>query len=135
MFNNKINCMYISDATKKVMSECKDKQGLSNKLKSDFVQILNINSDSSFLMRVMGDSMKNAGINSKDLIIADRKIKSKDDDIVIAEINKKLTIKRLFQSDNCYILKPENDSYEDIFVSKNDAFSIWGVVTQVIHSM
>ena len=127
--------MYISDATKKERITCKDKQDLSYKSRIDFVQFLKINSDSSFLMRVLGDSMKNAGINSNDLIIADRKTKPKNNDIVIAEINKKLTIKRLFQSDNSSILKPENDSYEDIFVTKNDSFSIWGVVTQVIHSM
>ncbi len=83
-------------------------------------------------MKVKGNSMQNAGIYSGDMVIADKSIKPKSGDIVIAEINNKLTIKRLLISDKKLILKPENEFYNDIIVSESDIFFIWGVVTQNI---
>jgi DNA polymerase V len=49
----------------------------------------------TFFVRVSGDSMLNAGINSGDLLIVDRSIEPVDGKIVIVALNGELTVKRL----------------------------------------
>jgi DNA polymerase V len=74
-----------------------------------------------------------AGINDGDILIVDRSLEAKSGSIVIAVLNGELTVKRLkLDKGKCY-LKPENDSFEPIEVAPEMDFSIWGVVTSVIH--
>ena len=88
---------------------------------------------STFFVRVSGDSMVLAGINDGDILVVDRSLEAKNGSIVIAVLNGELTVKRLkLEEGRCY-LKPENDSYEKIKVTPEMDFSIWGVVTSVIH--
>jgi DNA polymerase V len=87
----------------------------------------------SFCVRVSGESMVLAGINDGDILIVDRSLEAKSGSIVIAVLNGELTVKRLkLDKGKCY-LKPENDSFEPIEVAPEMDFSIWGVVTSVIH--
>lgn len=87
----------------------------------------------TFLVKVSGDSMILAGINDGDILVVDRSIEPKNGSIVIAVLNSELTVKRLhLEKGRCY-LKPENDAYQPIEVESEMTFSIWGVVTSVIH--
>ena len=88
---------------------------------------------STFFVRVSGDSMTKAGIQSGDLLIVDRSLEPTDKKIVIAVINGELTVKRIRKTKNKLFLVPENENYPPIEVSEFADFEIWGVVTAVIH--
>ena len=73
---------------------------------------------STFFLRVKGDSMINAGIKDKDLIIVDKSLIAKPGNIVIAMIDGEFTIKRLSIKNDELYLKAENHNYPD-FSFKN----------------
>ena len=94
------------------------------------------NKESSFFVRVSGDSMINVGIFDNDILIVDRALDPKRQSIVIVSIDGELVIKKLMkdQSKN-YYLKSENSNYPNIKLNSNRDTIIWGVVTYVIHSL
>ena len=94
------------------------------------------NKESSFFVRVSGDSMINVGIFDNDILIVDRSLDPKRQSIVIVSIDGDLVIKKLMkdQSKN-YYLKSENSNYPNIKLNSNRDTIIWGVVTYVIHSL
>ena len=89
----------------------------------------------TFLVRVAGDSMLSAGIHPGDLLIVDRGIEPKHGKIVIAAVDGELTVKRLHRVKGQTLLMPENDNYEPITFLEGNDMVIWGVVTNVIHSV
>ncbi len=89
----------------------------------------------TFIIRTIGNSMIDCGINTNDLLIVDRTIKPRNGMIVIAEINNKITVKKYYSYENQIILEPANDNYSNIILTKNDNYKIWGVVTSVIKSL
>jgi repressor LexA len=72
--------------------------------------------DEVFLVRVSGDSMINAGINNNDAVLVQTRKEFYSGDIVLAEINNQVTIKRFMSEDKPpYVyLKPENPNYKNI---------------------
>ncbi|MGB0935458.1 MAG: LexA family protein [Alphaproteobacteria bacterium] len=93
------------------------------------------NPEATFFVRVSGDSMIGAGIHPDDLLIVDRSISPTPGRIVIAVINGELTVKRLFRDSGKLCLMPENPDYPAIEITEEMDFMIWGVVTNVIHSL
>ena len=91
--------------------------------------------ESTFLVRVTGESMQNAGIHSHDLLVVDQAIEPTSGKIIIAVINGELTVKRLRKHRNKLWLMPENPDYQPIEIDENIDFHIWGVVTNVIHAL
>ena len=89
---------------------------------------------STFFLRVKGDSMINAGIKDKDLIIVDKSLIAKPGNIVIAMIDGEFTIKRLSIKNNELYLKAENHNYPDFKFKNHIDIQIWGVVIYSIHS-
>ena len=89
---------------------------------------------STFFLRVKGDSMINAGIKDKDLIIVDKSLIAKPGDIVIAMIDGEFTIKRLSIKNDELYLKAENHNYPDFRFKNHINVQIWGVVIYSIHS-
>ena len=69
------------------------------------------------------------------LLIVDRSLKPINNKIVIAVLNGDLTVKRLKINDGRYILVPENKNFAPIQITQEMDFSIWGVVTSVIHEL
>ena len=88
----------------------------------------------TFIVKANGLSMTEAGINSGDLLIVDRSIKPKNDNIVIASIFGDLTVKKLRKKYNSFFLISANDDYPNIEVKEEMECFIWGVVTFVIHA-
>jgi len=84
--------------------------------------------DSTFMLRVEGESMKNAGILPNDILIVDRSLKAIHNKIVIAAIDGELTVKRLFHRGGLIKLLPENPAYPEIEVESESDLIIWGVV-------
>jgi len=87
----------------------------------------------TFFVRVMGDSMQNAGICSGDVLIVDRSLEVLENAIVIAVVNGEFTVKRLLKKEGRIFLAPENPSYPILEIAPESDFQVWGVVTYVIH--
>ncbi|ELS32317.1 MULTISPECIES: LexA family protein [Pseudanabaena] len=91
--------------------------------------------ESTFLVRVIGDSMLDAGIHPSDLLVVDRAIEPISGKVVIAVVNGELTVKRLRKHRNKLWLMPENPNFQPIEIDENVDLHIWGVVTNVIHAL
>ena len=89
---------------------------------------------STFFLRVKGDSMINAGIKDKDLIIVDKSLTARPGNIIIAMIDGEFTIKRLSIKNDELYLKAENNNYPDFRFKNHIDVQIWGVVIYSIHS-
>ena len=100
----------------------------------DLNEYLISNPFSTFFLRVKGDSMINAGIKDKDLIIVDKSLTAKPGNIIIAMIDGEFTIKRLSIKNNELYLKAENHNYPDFRFKNHIDVQIWGVVIYSIHS-
>jgi DNA polymerase V len=87
----------------------------------------------TFCVRVAGESMREAGIHSGDVLIVDRALTPRDGSVVIAVINGELTVKRLSKCKGKLLLMPENQQYPPLAITETTAFDVWGVVTYVIH--
>lgn len=89
----------------------------------------------TFFVRAQDESMLGAGIHPKDILVVDRSIKPVPGKIVICTLNGKLTVKRLERDNEQWQLKAENPVYPDIVIFEALELMIWGVVTNVIHSL
>ncbi len=89
----------------------------------------------TFFVRVTGDSMINAGIHPGDILIVDRSLDPADKKVVIAVVDGELTVKRIRMIQDKIVLMPENANYEPLRIKEEMSFEIWGVVTNVIHSL
>jgi len=102
----------------------------------DLNEYLIKNPSTTFYVRVEGDSMIGAGIHPNDLLMVDKGLSPQDGCIVIAAVNAELTVKRLsIGLQNAIALVPANDNYPVITIKEGMDFRIWGVVTNVIHSL
>ncbi len=89
----------------------------------------------TFLVKVTGNSMIDAGIHENDILVIDKSIPPSHGKIVVAAIDSHLTVKRLHIKNNKLILMPENPQYEPIEINENNDVYIWGIVTNVIRAM
>lgn len=71
-----------------------------------------------FALEVKGESMLNAGIYPKDLLIVESQNTARNGDIVVALIDDCATVKTFYKENGHYRLQPENDSYEPIIVDE-----------------
>jgi repressor LexA len=70
--------------------------------------------DGAYLLRVRGDSMKDAGILEGDLVVVRSQDTAQDGDIVVALLGEEATVKRFFRETDHVRLQPENDAMEPI---------------------
>lgn len=70
-----------------------------------------------FILKVVGDSMVEAGIHENDFAIIEKTSSASNGEIVVALIENEATIKRFYKESNFIRLHPENSSYEDIIVN------------------
>ncbi len=89
----------------------------------------------TFFVRVAGDSMTGAGINSGDTLIVDRSVTAVYGSIIVAVLNGEFTVKRLVRLGNTTLLSPENPAYKPIEITTGSEFEVWGVVMHVIHTV
>ena len=87
----------------------------------------------TFIVKAKGPSMTDAGILSGDLLIVDRSIDPKSNNIVIASIFGDLTVKKLKKKEKSLFLLSANSDYPSIEVKEEMECFIWGVVTYIIH--
>ena len=90
---------------------------------------------STFFVRADGYSMIGAGIHPDDILIVDRALEATHNRIIIAIVDGELTVKRLKIEADEYWLVPENNDYPPLRIHEGIDFTIWGVVTYVIHKV
>ena len=71
--------------------------------------------DKHFLLRVQGESMKNAGIFHEDLVVVRSQNSADVGDIVVALMGGEATVKRLADKSGQRYLKAENPEFSDIY--------------------
>jgi repressor LexA len=81
--------------------------------------------DHTFILRVRGESMKDAGFNEGDHVIVERR-EARVGEVVVALLNGENTVKRLVEKNGQLFLKAENPEFTDIY-PKNE-WSVQGVV-------
>jgi DNA polymerase V len=90
---------------------------------------------STYLVKIEGDSMIEAGIYSGDMAVVDRSLEPKHNDIVLAVVDGDITIKRLIRTKNKVSLCAENSSFAPIEFSHEQELTIWGVVVHTIRNL
>ncbi len=70
---------------------------------------------STFLLRVKGDSMIDAGIFEGDIVIVNRKKTPRVNDIVVGALDGEFTLKRLKNNKGKHYLQAENENYPDMY--------------------
>ena len=103
--------------------------------KLDLNELVIKHPSASYFVKVSGHSMKDSGINDGDILVVDRAIDPKNNDVIIAVLNGELTVKRIKKTRKELFLLPENSDFEPIKVNDEADFQVWGVVTTVIHRM
>ncbi len=68
-----------------------------------------------FAMRVHGDSMTGAGIFPDDIVVIEKTENVRNNDIVVAVLDDRVTIKRFFRESTRICLQPENSAYKPIY--------------------
>lgn len=100
----------------------------------ELLQMLCPYPESSYLIRVEGNSMIDAGIYSGDIVIVDKSNRNPSPhEVAVCELNGEYTLKRFVKRDGTGWLIPANPEFPEIKVTEADRFSIWGTVTYIIH--
>lgn len=74
--------------------------------------------EETFMLKVKGESMINAGIFDGDKIIVQRQSTANNGDIVVALIDDSVTVKTFYKEDGYYRLQPENDTMDPIIITE-----------------
>ena len=110
-------------------SPAEDYMDLDLNLQDHLIQ----NPSATFCVRAVGESMRDAGIKSGDIMLVDKSLTPKNRSIVLAVIDGEFTIKRVNVSEKELYLIPENENFPPIKITKEMDFQVWGVVTYIIH--
>lgn len=98
----------------------------------DLTQILVTHPQATFLLRVAGPSMREAGIDDGDTLVVDRAIKPRHGHVVVAVVDGDFTVKVLHQRAGRVKLKAANPTFPDIVPKDGQTVEVWGVVTSCI---
>jgi len=90
----------------------------------------------SFLLKVKGDSLKDAFIFSNDIIIVNPSTEIKNGKFVVAVLNDSAVVKRFFRIGNQIELRSENTDYKTIVIDENyQSFRMIGVVVGIYRTL
>ena len=94
------------------------------------------NVPATFIIRVQGKSMVNAGIYDWDLLVVDKSLKPKNFSTVIANVHAERVVKSFVKESDKQFLTSGSKKFEDrILINEEADVFVWGVVTYVIHSV
>ena len=99
----------------------------------DFNELLVRRPAATFVVRVAGESMRDAGVHDGDMVVIDRSVEPRDGDIVVACVEGDLCIKRLRRRGGRTWLEAANPDYPPIKVNLEAPFAIEGVVMWSLH--
>ncbi|MEW5821866.1 MAG: translesion error-prone DNA polymerase V autoproteolytic subunit [Cyanobacteriota bacterium] len=101
--------------------------------KISFDEMLIRQPESTYTVRVVGDSMIEAGIYENDMVIVDRSLTPRNGDIVVARVDGEFTMKFYKKTATEILLEPANVNYPTIKPEKE--LEIFGVVTSVVRKI
>lgn len=101
----------------------------------DLNKVLIRHPQATFLMRVRGASMREAGIDDGDVVLVDRAIRPCHGHVVVAVVDGEFTVKRLWLRGSNMKLQAANPTYPDFVPRDGQTVEIWGVVTNAIKTM
>jgi len=87
---------------------------------------------STFYGRVVGDSMKDEGIEEGDILVIDKSLELIDGDLAVCYVDGEFTVKRVSIEGDTVWLVPSNPAYPRIKVTADNDFLVWGIVTYTI---
>ena len=90
------------------------------------------NKEATFMLRVSGESMLDAGIQPGDMVVVERRTDARDGDIVVAFIDGGHTVKFLRKKDGQVWLEAANERFSDIVPAEGEELQIMAVVRAVI---
>ena len=93
------------------------------------------NPSATFCVKAIGESMKDAGIQSGDIMIVDKSLEPQNRSIVLVVIDGEFTVKRVNLNNKELYLIPENSNFSPIKITEEMDFKVWGVVTYIIHKV
>lgn len=100
----------------------------------ELIRMLCPHPEASYLIRIKGDSMIDAGVENGDIVIVDKSNRNPSEkEIAVCEINGEYTLKHFVREGNTLWLVPANHNYRKRQVMDGDEFSVWGTVTYIIH--
>lgn len=70
----------------------------------------------TFMLKVKGESMVNAGILAGDKVLVQKQHTAENGEIVVALVDDSATVKTFYKEDDFIRLQPENDEYDPIIV-------------------
>lgn len=91
--------------------------------------------ESTFFMRVAGESMRGLGIFDGDLLVVDRASPATHGCVVIAVVDGEFTVKQLLHTPTGQVLRAAHADYPDAHIRPEQDFSIWGVVRWNVHKL
>lgn len=96
----------------------------------NFDEYLAPNKENSYILRVKGDSMKDAGIIEGDMVIVEKRTQYKPGEIVVASVDGEYTLKYLRKKGEKFYLEPANEKYQPIY--PEEFLTIEAVLTGVV---
>lgn len=93
------------------------------------------NKPATYFFRMKGDAMRDAGIFDGDVLVVDRSLKLVNGKVIVAILNGELLVRRFHKNFSSAFLIPDNNRYKTINLSEFNDFTMWGVVTYVIHAV
>ena len=98
----------------------------------DLVAELIAHPQATYLLRVRGLSMVDAGLGDNDIIVVDRALKPSSGNIVVAVVDGDFTVKYLQMRAGRIKLKAANPTFPDILPKDGQTVEVWGVVTACV---
>jgi len=87
---------------------------------------------STYLARVIGDSMIGAGVESGDLLVIDKAKMPTEQSLTVCCVDGEFTLKHVKKEGDNLFLIPENPKFKPIKVEDGSDFRVWGVVDYII---
>lgn len=101
----------------------------------DLNEILVRHPKAAFLMRIAGDSMREAGVCDGDLALVDRAVTAAHGHVVIAIVNDEFVCRRLVRRGPQVRLRSDSEALPDWVPGDAEELQIWGVVTHVVRPL
>ena len=98
----------------------------------DLTKTLVTHPQATFLLRVSGESMRDAGIFDDDMLVVNRALRPRHGHIVVAVVDGEFTVKYLYQRAGRIKLRAANVTFPDIIPGDGQIIEVFGVVTSSI---
>ena len=91
----------------------------------------------TYFVRASGESMLDVGIHNNDVLVVDRSIVARHDDIIVASFDHSFTVKKFEMTPNMRLvpMNRHNNDYHPLDIVDGVEFEVFGVVSFVIHAL